>query len=201
MNKLILIPTEFEASALVKNMHRGEYKYIKDGENKTILSICGIGLTSLKSIDEIRSKENINKIIVVGMAGDLTNENRLNNTYIIKTVTNKKDVINLRTHDHEQIKDIIHDGYASLITVNKPVYTKTRKQNLANYAELVDMEGFHVAKFCEYNRIDLLMIRTVSDNCEGNLDKFFDKHSDRSGLPKELIKAQENIAEIVNKLL
>ncbi|MEI6093612.1 MAG: hypothetical protein WCQ47_08050 [bacterium] len=201
MNKLILIPTEFEASCIVNNMRRGDFKYLKDGKDKVILSICGIGLTSLKSIDEIRSKEIIQKIIVVGMAGDLTNENRLCNTYIIKTVTNKKEVINLKGHDNEQIKGINHDGYASLITVSKPVYTKTRKQNLANYADLVDMEGFHVAKFCEQNNLELLMIRTVSDNCEGDLDKYFHKHSDQNGLPKELIKAQEIIASIVNKLL
>ncbi len=209
MNQLIAIPTEFEASMLAKKPAKGSYMCIKDCEpcsnskceSKIFLCISGVGATSSKVIKAAVEKDNIKKLIVIGMAGNLTSENRFGKIYLVKSVTDKNNVISLKKTSSEQTTCIKHDGYVTLLTVNKPVFTKERKLSLSNYAELVDMEGYQIAKFCAQNKIELTMIRAVSDDCMGDIGKFFMNKAGLIPIPSELLLAQKKIAETVNAIV
>ena len=205
MNQLIIIPTEFEAAMVPLRPKKGDYSCITNCSpclknecgNKVFLCISGIGKKSSKSIIRIMEKEKIGKIIVIGMAGNLTDENQLGGVYIIKSVTDKNEVLNIEGLLIDGTKYSSSDDYASLITVNRPVYTEARRRELSSYADLVDMEGFYVAKLCQEHGLMLTMIRVVSDNCDTNLELFFRNKLGIEQLPKQFLVAQKKISEVV----
>jgi nucleoside phosphorylase len=204
-NHLIIVPTETEASMLAKRPEKGSHICIRTCDtcskdkcqNKVYLCISGIGRTCARTMQAMIEKEKITKVTLIGFAGNLTSENRLGHMYIIKTVTDKDDVISMKKPTEKDIDHINHNGYATLITVKIPVWTKERKMNLVNYADLVDMEGYYVAKLCKQNDISLHMIRIVSDNCDINLVPFF---IGKAELPTQILAAQKKLAETVNTI-
>ena len=205
MNQLIIIPTEFEAAMVPSRPKKGDYSCITNCSpclsnecgDKVFLCISGIGKKSSKSISKIMEKEKIETIIVIGMAGNLTDQYRLGGTYIITSVTDKNEVLNIESMLIDGTKHLNNDGYASLITVNRPVYTEKKKRELSSYANLVDMEGFYVAKLCQKHGLMLTMIRVVSDNCDTDLELFFRNKLGIEQLPKQFQVAQKKIAEVV----
>jgi len=205
MNQLIIIPTEFEAAMVVQRPKKGDYSCITNCSpclsneclDKVFLCLSGVGKTSAKVISRIMEKEKIDEVVLIGMAGNLTEENCLGGIYIIKTVTDKKETLNVEDLLTEETRHLNHDSYASLVTVNRPVYTKAIKQDLSNYAKLVDMEGFYVAKLCIEHKLKLTMIRVVSDNCDTNLEIYFRNKLGIDQLPVPFLEAQKKITELV----
>jgi nucleoside phosphorylase len=208
MNHLIIVPTETEASMLAKKPSMGSHLCIRTCDtcskdkcqDKVYLCISGIGRTCARTTQAMIEKEKITKVTLIGFAGNLTSENRLGHMYIIKTVTDKDDVISMKKPTEKDIDHINHNGYATLITTNKPVCTKERKMNLSNYADLVDMEGYHIAKLCDQKGVSLHMIRIVSDNCDTDLEPFFSKGPEQKELPPQILTAQKKLAETVNTI-
>jgi nucleoside phosphorylase len=87
MKTLIIIPSIFEAEKLpVKTKF---HEFTKISEN-LLLTISGIAKSGLKTIKDIVPKENISKMILIGMCGDLTDDNRIGDTCIIIVCKNKE---------------------------------------------------------------------------------------------------------------
>lgn len=180
MKTLIIIPTIFEAEKLSVKTRLREITRISD---KLLLTISGIAKSGIKTVRDIVPKEHIDKIILIGMCGDLTEHKRIGNIYIINSVTNKELTININNDliINKLIKDIpkANDGaiknteFASLLTVNKPVFSDTRRSNLSKYAQLVDMETFHYTQLSKDLGIEFNSIRVVSDDCSNDLKNYF----------------------------
>ncbi|MCX6112723.1 MAG: hypothetical protein NTY22_05510, partial [Proteobacteria bacterium] len=92
MNHLIVIPTKFEA-AMVS---------LKPSDSISLL-VSGFGKGCLRSLKTILKKEPIKNITLIGMAGNLAPEDRLGHTYIIKSVTDKNDIIDLTPPSKKKI--------------------------------------------------------------------------------------------------
>ena len=59
-------------------------------------------------------------------------------------------------------------GLKKLVTVDEPVFQPERKKELSKYGELVDMEGYAVARVCEAHNIPCIMIKGVTDFGDGD---------------------------------
>ncbi len=65
-----------------------------------------------------------------------------------------------------------------LVTVEKPVFQPDRKKELSKQADLVDMEGYAVARVCEEHNIPCILIKGVTDFGDGNGKADIQKHID-----------------------
>ena len=183
MKTIIIIPTVFEASQVSKELY---------SDNNISLYISGIGKKSAETVKKIL-KKNISRVILLGFAGSLTG-NQIGKVYNIETVTDKKDTIKLDSFR------FLNNEKASLVTINKSVHTDMRRQNLISFAELVDMEGYHVAKVCRERKVDLNIIRIVSDSCDSNLENYFKNPSLNKQIPENLLLAQKQLAKMVKTI-
>lgn len=148
---IILIPTKIEA-ALIE-------------QNKSII-VSGIGKKTIKTLKNIIEEKKPTKAILVGFAGRLNDELRMNCTYNVINVTNG-------VH-HLELSALNKDWQnVSLITVTDPVYTIKRRLELSKHADLVDMEGYYFTEFCLTNSITPYIIRITSDNCDKKITDFF----------------------------
>jgi nucleoside phosphorylase len=196
MKSLIIIPSIFEAEQIETKSKYQEYNEISD---KLLFAISGIAKTGLKITAEIVQKKEIKAIILLGMCGDLTNENRTGNAYIINKVTNKKSDLNIDNNSIGFFQNIF--GRSDLVTVNKGVFTKTRKTNLYRYAKLVDMETFYYALLSKELNVDFNAIRVISDDCTSDIKEHFKGSKQNTTELKNLKKAQTVIKDIFNSIV
>jgi len=171
----ILVPTKFEAQLVPEKIR-----------NKNFFVISGILKLTTSKIRTLTNKEGIKKIILLGFAGDLSGQKKAGELFNINSVTNKKEIIQLKTINELNIPS------TSCLTVTKPVYTEQKRKDLSIYADLVEMECFWAAKICEEKNIEFYSVRIVSDSCNTNLcDYFFLKKAPSP----DLINAQKKLAE------
>ncbi len=144
MSKFILIPTKLEA------------KYVGTREN---VVVSGMGKKTLHTLQKLLSEHKLEHLVLAGFAGNLRGEKKTGDILSVTSVTDKKDTITIEPFHP-------FDKTASMVTVNKPVFTRTVKDKLAHYADIVDMEGYYFAKFCSDNKIKFNIVRIISDNCD-----------------------------------
>jgi len=175
---LIVVPTLFEAS------------FIKEliNEKSTLLSNTGISLKTAKEIDSYinKNKLEIKNIILLGFAGVLKNNIKLNTPYSINECTYKEETLEIK------ILNSLNLETKSIVTVKKPIHSDIRKNYFKNIADLVDMETYFLNTYCTNNNINFYSIRVALDNCNTNLIDIF-KHKVKT--PKSIIEA----GNILNK--
>ena len=54
-------------------------------------------------------------------------------------------------------------GLKKLVSVETPLYEADRKRELARQYDLVDMEGYAVARVCESHEIPCILLKGVTD--------------------------------------
>lgn len=163
---IILIPTRTEAQLVDKKEH---------------IIISGIAKRTVKTLKNIQKSAPISKAILIGFAGRLNNDLKMNGIYSITEVTNG--------HHHLALSAINKKWKnANIVTVKYPVYTVNRKARLAKLAQLVDMESFYFTEYCLLNNINPYIVRIVSDNCDRSLLNFFSTNAFK-GAKIELQKA------------
>jgi 4-hydroxybenzoate polyprenyltransferase len=67
-------------------------------------------------------------------------------------------------------------GLKRLVSVEEPVFEPERKKELSKYGDLVDMEGYAVARVCEEFEVPCIMIKGVTDFGDGNGKEDIQKH-------------------------
>lgn len=157
----ILFATEMEAKPLLE---RGR----PDG---TVIVISGMGMTAAREATEkLIREEGCTTVINAGVCGALNNRLERGGVYRVSMVSTE----NLKT----AVNVGIGFGLKKLVTVEEPVFQPERKRELSKYGDLVDMEGYAVARVCAENNVPCVLIKGVTDFGDLNGKKDIQKHID-----------------------
>lgn len=101
-------------------------------------------------------------ILNIGLAGALHTSLLPQQVLRILTVESEETAQSIPLPFHAKLKDL---QPAHLLTVNQPVTDATRRENLLHrfQADLVDMEGFHLARVCRSYSLPFYAVKAVSD--------------------------------------
>jgi 4-hydroxybenzoate polyprenyltransferase len=147
----ILFATQMEAEPF---LDRGE-------PEGTVTVISGMGMEAARvATEELVEKHGCTTIINAGVCGALNNRLERGAVYRVSMVST------------EELKAAVNVGIGiglkKLVTVEEPVFQPERKKELSKYGELVDMEGYAVARVCEDHNIPCIMIKGVTDFGDGD---------------------------------
>ncbi len=167
----IIFATEMEAKPF---LDRGE----QDG---VVTVVCGMGMEAARiATEELIEKHEITTVINAGVCGALINRVKRGAVYRVSMVST------------EELKAAVNVGIGiglkRLVTVDEPVFEPKRKKELSKYGELVDMEGYAVARVCEAHDIPCILIKGVTDFGDGN---------GKTDIQTHLAPVSETVAEAV----
>jgi 4-hydroxybenzoate polyprenyltransferase len=146
----ILFATQMEAEPF---LDRGE-------PEGTVTVISGMGMEAARlATEELVEKHHCTTVINAGVCGALNNRLERGAVYRVSMVST------------EELKAAVNVGIGiglkRLVTVDEPVFQSERKKELSKYGELVDMEGYAVARVCEAHNIPCIMVKGVTDFGDG----------------------------------
>ncbi|TYB31047.1 MAG: hypothetical protein FXF47_06380 [Candidatus Mcinerneyibacterium aminivorans] len=166
MNFFLVFENYFEIKPFISNLETEKisnklFLYKKNNINYYLFVNKTEGpLNLLDSLYFLKKEYKIDFIINLGIAGSIQKNLEKNRVYSIKTVTN----INL--NETKVLRppidtDIVLDQERDLLTV---LYLqKGNKKKWKYFGDLVDMEGYFVAFFCDKYSIPLMILKSVSD--------------------------------------
>jgi len=147
----ILFATEMEAKPF---LDRGETEGV-------VAVVSGMGMEAARiATEELIEKHGCTSIINAGVCGALSNRLERGAVYRVSMVSTE--------HLKAAVKVGVGFGLKRLVTADKPVFQQERKNKLSKYGELVDMEGYAVARVCEEHDIPCILIKGVTDFGDGN---------------------------------
>tara|TARA_A100001015_G_scaffold291766_1_gene366331 strand:- start:653 stop:2044 length:1392 start_codon:yes stop_codon:yes gene_type:complete len=148
----------------------------------TFIFITGVGIDNSKQAIEKLIQLNPKHIINIGTAGALSKSVKKGRLYSISSCIKKDTAVPL----HYPLTKMIPLKKASLWTAPKPI------KNYSSIADLVDMEAYEQAYYCERKAIPFTSIKYVSDYVEeSSLDAF----------KQELPNCQKTIQSLLLSLL
>ncbi len=136
--------------------------FLDQGEREGVVTvICGMGMEAARvATEELIAKHEITTVINAGVCGALINRIERGAVYRVSMVST------------EELKAAVNVGIGiglkRLVTVDEAVFDPARKKELSTYGELVDMEGYAVARVCEAHDIPCILIKGVTDFGDGN---------------------------------
>jgi 4-hydroxybenzoate polyprenyltransferase len=114
-----------------------------------------MGLEAARIAAEELVEAGATAIINAGVCAALHNRVKRGSVYRISTVIT------------EELKAAVNVGVGlglkKLVSVEEPLYQADRKQELARQYDLVDMEGYAVARVCEAHQIPCILLKGVTD--------------------------------------
>ena len=126
-----------------------------------VLRISGMGMeAALLATQELIEQHGCTTIINAGVCGALNNRVERSAVYRVSMVSTEK----LKA----AINVGIGVGLKKLVTVDEPVFQPDRRKELSKNGELVDMEGYAVARVCEEHGVPCIMLKGVTDFGDGN---------------------------------
>ena len=138
----ILFATEVEAKSF---LDRG-------APEGTVTVISGMGLDAARSATEKLIHDGCASIINAGVCGALNDALERGSVHRVSSVCS------------DELNSIALTGTGlRLVSVKEPVFEAERKRVLAEHADLVDMEGYAVAKVCKECDIPCIQIKGVTD--------------------------------------
>ncbi|MEE9368060.1 MAG: UbiA-like polyprenyltransferase [Pontiella sp.] len=155
----ILFATEMEAQPFID---RGA----PDG---TVVAISGMGLEAARiATEKLVKDDGCTTIINAGVCGALNNRLERGAVYRVSMVSIEalKAAVNVG----------VGIGLKRLVSVEEPVFEPERKKELSKFGELVDMEGYAVARVCEEFEVPCIMIKGVTDFGDVNGKEDIQKH-------------------------
>jgi 4-hydroxybenzoate polyprenyltransferase len=127
-----------------------------------------MGLEAARISTEKLVEQGCTTIINGGVCGALNNRLERGGVYRVSMVS------------MEELKAAVNVGVGiglkRLVSVEQPVFEPERKRELSKYGELVDMEGYAVARVCEDHSIPCILIKGVTDFGDGNGKEDIQKH-------------------------
>ena len=167
----ILFATEMEAKPF---LDRGEPK-------GTVTVISGMGMDAARAAAEKLIREHgCTSVINAGVCGALNNRLERGGVYRVSMVSTEK----LKA----AVNVGIGVGLKKLVTVDEPVFQPHRKRELAKHGDLVDMEGYAVARVCEEHQVPCILIKGVTD---------FGDHNGKDDIQEHIHPVSETVAEAV----
>ncbi len=142
----ILFATQMEADS-----------FLEQGRpDHCIVSISGIGMAAAHSATQKLIKEqHVERIVNAGICGTLDDTLARGSVFFVSEVL---------TEDRSDSVSLQHRPQSKrLVSVNEPVFQTDRKERLAPFADLVDMEGFAIAKLCQEHGIPCVLIKGITD--------------------------------------
>ena len=118
-----------------------------------------MGLEAARIASEQLVAQGCTTIINAGVCGALSNQLKRGAVYRVSTVST--DALNATVNVGGGT------GLKRLVSVEQPVFDPQRKKALSKYGELVDMEGYAVARVCEAHEISCILIKGVTDFGDG----------------------------------
>ncbi|HEY5620999.1 MAG TPA: UbiA-like polyprenyltransferase, partial [Pontiella sp.] len=141
----ILFATEMEAQPFLE---RGVPEGVR-------VEISGMGMEAARIATEKLVEEGCTSIINAGVCGALNNRLERGAVYRVSMVSTEK----LKA----AVNVGIGFGLKRLVSVDEPVFDPARKRELRKHGDLVDMEGYAVARVCEEHQVPCIMIKGVTD--------------------------------------
>ncbi len=171
----ILFATQMEAQPF---LDRGE-------PVGTVSVVSGMGMDAAREATKNLIQEHgCTTIINAGVCGALNNRIERGAVYRISSVST------------EHLKAAVNVGIGmrlkKLVTVEEPVFQPDRKKELSKYGELVDMEGYAVARVCEEHGIPCIMIKGVTD---------FGDHKGKKDIQTHINPVSETVADAILQCL
>ncbi|RKX36966.1 MAG: hypothetical protein DRP64_17860 [Verrucomicrobia bacterium] len=155
----ILFATEMEAKPF---LDRGEAA-------GTVVLVSGMGMEAARIAAEKLIRENgCTTIINAGVCGALNDSLERGSVHRVLSVG----------VDGTTGSVVLGKKGLRLVTVEKPVFQPDRKKELSKQADLVDMEGYAVARVCKEHNISCIMVKGVTDFGDGNGKADIQKHID-----------------------
>lgn len=157
----ILFATEMEAKP-----------FLAKGEQEGVVTVVsGMGMEAARiATEELIEKHGCTTVINAGVCGALSNRLKRGGVYRVSMVSTE------RLNAAVQVG--VGFGLKRLVTVEEPVFETERRRQLRMYGELVDMEGYAVARACEEHNIPCIMIKGVTDFGDGNGKSDIQEHID-----------------------
>ncbi|MDF7805817.1 UbiA-like polyprenyltransferase [Pontiellaceae bacterium B12219] len=143
-----------------------------------------MGLETARIYTEKLVEKGCTTIINAGVCGALNNRLVRGGVYRVSMVST------------EELKAAVNVGIGMglkrLVSVEEPVFDPKRKKELSKYGELVDMEGYAVARVCEAHDIPCILIKGVTDFGDGN---------GKDDIQKHITPVSETVAEAIFQCL
>jgi len=160
--------------------------FLDQGEPEGVITvICGMGLEAARvATEEMIEKHDITLVINAGVCGALINRVERGAVYRISMVSTE--------HLKAGVNVGIGIGLKRLVSVDEPIFEPKRRKELSKYGELVDMEGYAVARVCEAHDIPCILIKGVTDFGDGEGKEDIQKHIE---------PVSETVAEAVAQIL
>jgi nucleoside phosphorylase len=121
-----------------------------------VVTISGMGMeAACFAARQLIEDHGVACIVNPGICGALDNSLERGSVHFVSRVWTE--------HPRESVSIQQTPGAKRLVTVDKPVFEEDRKTRLATFADLVDMEGFAVARQCQTSSIPCVLIKGVTD--------------------------------------
>ena len=167
----ILFATEMEAKPFLE---RGE-------PEGTVTAISGMGMEAARiATEKLIKEEGCTAIINAGVCGALNNRLERGAVYRVSMVSTE--------HLKAAVNVGVGMGLKRLVTVEEPVFEADRKRELSKYGELVDMEGYAVARVCEEHNVPCIMIKGVTD---------FGDHNGKADIREHIDPVSRTVADAI----
>ena len=142
----ILFATEMEADSFLEKMK----------PDHCIVTISGMGMEAACSATRrLIEEQGIRRIVNAGICGALDDTLARGSVFFVSKIWTEDQCDNVSLQHRPNSK--------RLVTVDRPVFQTDRKEKLATFADLVDMEGFVIAKLCQEHNIPCVLIKGVTD--------------------------------------
>jgi 4-hydroxybenzoate polyprenyltransferase len=172
----ILFATEMEARPFLE---RG----VPDGVVVEIAEEMGLEAARVAT-EKLVTEQGCTTVINAGVCGALNNRLERGAVYRVSMVC------------MEELNAAVNVGVGlglkRLVSVVEPVFDPERKRELSKLGDLVDMEGYAVARVCEENNVPCIMIKGVTD---------FGDHNGKEDIQKHIGSVSETVAEAIQQCL
>ena len=160
--------------------------FLEQGEPEgSVTVICGMGMEAARLATEtLVEKHQCTTIINAGVCGALNNRLERGAVYRVSMVSTE--------HLKAAVNVGVGVGLKRLVSVDDPVFQPDRKKELSKYGELVDMEGYAVARVFEDHDIPCILIKGVTD---------FGDLQGKEDIQKHIAPVSETVAEAVNQVV
>ncbi len=156
--------------------------FLEMGDREGVVTVvCGMGLEAARvATEELIENYEITSVINAGVCGALNNRLERGAVYRVSMVSTE--------HLTTGVNVGIGVGLKRLVSVDEPVFEPGRKKELSKYGELVDMEGYAVARVCEAHDIPCILIKGVTDFGDGK---------GKADIQTHIASVSETVAEAV----
>ena len=165
----ILFATEMEADSFLERTR----------PDHCIVTISGMGMEAAAlATRKLIEEQGVKRVVNAGICG------ALDDTLVRGSVFFVSEVLSEDAGDRVSLPQT--PDAKRLVTVAKPVFQTERKQKLSTMADLVDMEGFAVARLCQDHDIPCILIKGITD--------FGDPHG-KADIKKHIRSVSEKVTE------